>query len=560
MLQERIDINELLLRLLDNDISDEGLSTLRAWINSDPEAKRYYCQFMGDYSALALLAALPAEQDGLGILENSCFDDQVWSLLSEEERNAPAVEKAASEQKKSGPLLVQKVMPIRTVRTINKTAILTALISSAALFLMIVWVYLAPPKPYAVATVWDSIDAQWSSGLPVQSGTRVSSHSGPIRLTHGIVKLVTDDQVEVLLEAPSEFEFVSGSEVTLNYGKLFARVSERGYGFSVTTSNSKVVDLGTELGMLSQSDGNTQVHLYKGMANLFAGEKHQNKTSQLLSEGTARIVDYRNSDVQEIPLEEHLLVRNIDSSARLVWRGQNTIRLGDILLGGNGFGTAVQRTIEFGPDSRDVIACGPGLYQRGPGKLVPAPNQSCIDSIFVPGSESGPVIVSSGGHCFTECPKTSGLYYSNIICMKDWTFFHPLQKTFEQTRKRDADSEVLYLHSNIGLTVDLNVIRNLVPGLRINSFTSFAGIIRIGENSPEYSELDVWVLVDGRLRSSRKALRANQGFDIQVDIAERNRFLTLIVTDCGIVYDKNWPANHMDTCGFAEPIFGLVGP
>ena len=96
--------------------------------------------------------------------------------------------------------------------------------------------------------------------------------------------------------------------------------------------------------------------------------------------------------------------------------------------------------------------------------------------------------------------------------------------------------------------------------LNLTPFTSFAGVIRIGENSPEYSELDVWVLVDGRLRSFRKALRANQGFDIQVDITEQDRFLTLMVTDCGIVYDKNWPANHMDTCGFAEPAFGLVWP
>jgi hypothetical protein len=555
MPQERVDINELLLRLLDNDISDEGLSSLRGWINSGPRAKQYYCEFMADYSALALAAALPAEQDG-----DSCLDDQVWNLLSEEEKTAPAVEKETPVKEKSKPLPVQKVMLTRTVRTINKTAILTALISSAALFVMIVCVYLAPPKSYAVATVWDSMDAQWSSGLPVQSGTRVSSHSGPMRLTHGLVKLITDDQVEVLLEAPSEFEFVSGSEVILSFGKLFARVSERGYGFSVTTRNSKVVDLGTEFGVVSEIDGNTQVHLYKGMANLFAGEKHQNKTSQLISEGSARIVDYSNSDVQEIPLEQHLLVRNIDSSAGLVWRGQNAIRLGDLLLGGNGFGTAVRRTVEFGPDSCDVIACGPGLYHRGPGKLVPIHSVPCIDSIFVPGSEAGPVVVSSGGHCFAECPKTSGLYYSNIICMKDWAFFSSLQKTFEQTRKHDADSELLYLHSNIGLTVDLNAVRNLVPGLRINSFTSFAGVIRIGENSPEYSELDVWVLVDGRLRSSRKALRANQGFDIQVDITEQDRFLTLMVTDSGTVYDKNWPANHMDTCGFAEPVFGLAWP
>jgi hypothetical protein len=371
------------------------------------------------------------------------------------------------------------------------------------------------------------------------------------------VKLITDDQVEVLLEAPSEFEFVSGSEVILSFGKLFARVSERGYGFSVTTRNSKVVDLGTEFGVVSEIDGNTQVHLYKGMANLFAGEKHQNKTSQLISEGSARIVDYSNSDVQEIPLEQHLLVRNIDSSAGLVWRGQNAIRLGDLLLGGNGFGTAVRRTVEFGPDSCDVIACGPGLYHRGPGKLVPIHSVPCIDSIFVPGSEAGPVVVSSGGHCFAECPKTSGLYYSNIICMKDWAFFSSLQKTFEQTRKHDADSELLYLHSNIGLTVDLNGAQSC-PGLRINSFTSFAGVIRIGENSPEYSELDVWVLVDGGCGLLERP-SGHQGFDIQVDITEQDRFLTLMVTDSGLCMTKTGRQPH-GYLRFAEPVFGLAWP
>lgn len=554
MPQEQVDINELLLRLLDNDISDEGLLTLRAWINSGPQAKQYYCEFMADYGALALAATLPETTEC-----DSCLDDQVWTLLSEEEKTAPAIEMASVNEKPKA-LLVQKVEPSRTVGTLNKTAIFTALLSSMALFLMIVWVYLAPPKSYAVATVWDSMNAQWSSDQPVQSGTRIRSHSGPIRLTHGFLKLITDDQVEVLLEAPSEFEFISSSEVALSFGKLFARVSERGYGFSVTTSNSRVVDLGTEFGVVREIDGSTQVHLYKGMANLFAGEKHRNKTSQLLSEGSARLVDSRDSSVQAIPLKQDLLVRNIDSTTGLIWRGQKSIRLGDILLGGNGFGTAAQRTVEFGPDPRDVIACGPGLYRRGPGKLVPIRNVPCVDSIFVPGSESGPVVVSTEGHCFADCPKTSGLYYSNVVCLKDWTFYSPLQKTFEQSRKHDADSELLYLHSNIGLTIDLNAVRNLVPGLLIHSFTSFAGVIRIEGGSPAYSELDVWVLVDGQLRSCRKALRADQGFDIQVNIAEQDRFLTLMVTDGGIVYNKYWPANHMDTCGFAEPEFGLVWP
>jgi len=68
----------------------------------------------------------------------------------------------------------------------------------------------------------------------------------------------------------------------------------------------------------------------------------------------------------------------------------------------------------------------------------------------------------------------------------------------------------------------------------------------------------VWVLIDGQLRASRKQLRAEDGFEIYVPLADSDRFLTLLVTDGGRVLAKNWPANHLDTCGFAEPVFELV--
>jgi hypothetical protein len=152
------------------------------------------------------------------------------------------------------------------------------------------------------------------------------------------------------------------------------------------------------------------------------------------------------------------------------------------------------------------------------------------------------------------------LYYSNIICQKDCTFFNPVQQTFEQSKKQFTDSGLLYLHSNIGLTVDLNAVRAVVPGLRIASFSAFAGIVDMWNNAPDYSEADVWVLVDGQVKSFQKALRADRGYDIHVDIADAERFLSLIVTDGGKVYAEGFPANHFDTCGFAEPIFELVSP
>ncbi|MCU0615434.1 MAG: FecR family protein [Desulfobacterales bacterium] len=455
------------------------------------------------------------------------FNKQFWDAILKEEMIAPKVEIGNSPV--PAVEIIQKVRREKTIRKINKTILLTFVISAAAMIFLTLYVRLAPPAPYEVATVSDSINAKWSSDMPINPGSRIVSNSRPIRLTEGIVKLQTDDQVQIVLEAPTEFMFRSSSEIAMNYGRLFARVSKTGLGFSVITPNSKIVDLGTEFGVLGHIDGNTEVHLYKGKANLFAGEKNKPKLSQLLMAGSARKVDSRDSNIKEIALDEQALVRNIDSSAKLVWRGQKAVRLTDLLLGGNGFGTAVKQSLEYNTETGMAVDSGATWYRPSPGKPVSVTDSPYLDSIFVPGSE-GDITVSSA-------------------------FFDPLERTWEQTRKQFKDSGALYLHSNIGLTVDLNAVRQVVPGLRISSFSAFAGIIRMGNNTPDYSEVDVWVLVDGQLRSGKKGLRADQGYDVKIDINDADNFLSLIVTDGGKVNLEGFPANHFDTCGFADPLF-----
>jgi hypothetical protein len=343
----------------------------------------------------------------------------------------------------------------------------------------------------------------------------------------------------------------------MSYGKLFAHVSKTGLGFSVVTPNSKIVDLGTEFGVLSHIDGNTEVHLYNGKANLFAGQKNKPKLSQLLMEGSARKVDSRDCGIQEITLDQQALVRDIDSKSKLVWKGQD-IYLVDLLLGGNGFGTASQENIEFDPASGNSVSVGTAGYRKGTGNNVQIHDLPYLDSIFIPGSGDGDVVIDSAGHRFAECPKTSGLYYSNILCGKNCVFFDPVQQTFEKIRKQPKDFGYLYFHSNMGLAIDLNAVRQTVPGLRISSFSAFAGIVNLWNNAPNFSEVDVWVLVDGSLKAARKSLRSDQGYDIHVDIADTDRFLTLVVTDSQNIQAEGFPANHMDTCGFVEPVFGLT--
>jgi hypothetical protein len=476
---------------------------------------------------------------------------------AEHEKYASAIKVVKPENVKVQPLIT-KIEYQRPVRTINKFSWAVTAICAAALLLMIVYVRLAPPVPSEVATISDSMDAEWSSDMPISSGTRMTSNSKPIRLTRGIVKLQTDDQVQVVLEAPTEFYFKSSSEISMNYGRLFANVSKTGLGFSVVTPNSKIVDLGTEFGVLSHVNGNTEVHMYQGKANLFAGEKNKPKLSQLLTAGSARKVDSRDSSIQEIILDERALVRNIDSKSKFVWKGQNVIRLTDLLLGGNGFGTAVKQGIGFDMMTGSITDNGEIWYRPGPKNLVHVAESPYLDSIFVPGSAGGNNQISSAGHRFLECPKTSGLFFTNISCLRNWTFYQPLQQTFEQTQKQFPNPAALYMHSNIGLTVDLNAVRREVPGLRLSSFSTFAGILVMGANPPDYAEADVWVLVDGQLRASRKGLRADQGYDIHVELSDKDRFLSLAVTDGGKVYVEGSPANHFDTCGFIEPVFGLT--
>ena len=561
----------------DDEMTDAQFDAIKALLKDNEDARKHYYRMVN-------LEVLLRDSKGIGQELSDGSAPDLWHALAQHEKTAPAIDVEETVQVVEEPQreLIQKVKYQRVPRTINRFSLGTAIVSAAALLLMILYVRFAPPLATQVATVTDSIDAKWSSDLPIEPGTRMLSSAKPIQLTRGTVEFETDERVRVVLEAPAEFYFSSYTEVAMNYGRLFAHVSKQGAGFSVQTPNSKIVDLGTEFGVISHINKGTEVHLYQGKANLFAGQKQKPKTSQLLTAGSARSIDPDSCEIQTIALNQHALVRTIDSKSGFVWRGQKTLRLTDLLLGGNGFGTATAHSIDYdlattrtayGADvpSKDDIPQGSYAdvrfaaaleagYRQGPSIRVDVPQTPYLDTVFVPaGSTAGPDI-SSAGHRFEQCPVTSGLYYSNIVCRKEGVFFDPVQQKFEQSAKRFDDSGFLYLHSNLGMTVDLEAVRGEVPGCRIASFSAFAGIMDILNNPKalDYAEVDVWVLVDGQLRSSRQALRADQGYDIFVELSDRDRFLTLVVTDGGTPYVDESVANHFDSCGFAEPVFQLV--
>jgi hypothetical protein len=555
--RKQSDFTELVLLAVNGEATRKQIEQLDCILKTESAMVTVYVALLDMYTELSAVGSVEISSKASEAVDYDTF----LKLLSEEEKVAPAIELPKKELIEE-PQLIQKVEYQWPPRTINRFSLVTAIFSAAALVFMILFLKFSPPAASEVASISDSINAQWSSALPIEPGTRILSGSKPIRLTQGIVEFTTDEQVHIVLEAPAEFHFSSYAEVSMNYGRLFAHVSEQGTGFSVQTPNSKVVDLGTEFGVLAHIDGGTEVHLYQGKANLLAGQKKNRKVSQLLTAGLARIVDPVSSEIEAIALDEQALIRNIDSESGFVWKGKKNLRLTDLLLGGNGFGTASIQNIEYDPTSGQTTPVGETGYRKGIGKLMDVPESPYLDAIFVPGSEDGEVLISSAGHEFKECPTTSGLFFSNVICQPSRPFFGSVQQHFEQSAKQFSNSGSLYLHSNMGLTVDLDAVRAKVPGLRLTSFSAFAGIMNMWNDDgvTDYAEVDIWVLVDGQLRSSRKKLRADQEYDIHVQLADQDRFLTLIVTDGGNIYSENDPANHFDTCGFAEPVFGLDLP
>ncbi len=556
MIKNQDEISELLFRLLDNEISDKDFLKLKNHFSSDPQAKQHYCQFMADYSLLALRATTAVNQDDKESLQNNTFEDDLWTQLFEMEKNAPVIERPDTEEKH------EEVKVVQTKKKTNKISLYAAVVSSAALFLILIYAHLSPKiVPYKVATVQDSINAQWSSNLPIMPGTRISNNPEPIQLLKGIVKFITDDNVEVLLQGPLEFRFTSYSEIDLNYGKLFAKVSEQGLGFTVVTPNSKIVDLGTEFGVLSHINGDTEVHVYKGTANLFAGSKRANKTSQLITSGLAKKILHMGSKVKEIALEKKAVVRNINSKAGMIWNGQ-PISLADIVGGGNGFSGGV---LYKGVDIITGNVIGKLLNSdtfNGTKGYITVPSNPYIDGVFVPGVDGGETQIISKKSQTVQFPETSGMLWGYIfngaIHQGTTTPRHSLQ--LNGTVFGTNENPAIAIHSNQGLTFDLSRIRRNIPGLRINQFSSLVGVSetvasslekeknRSFDDFPEVkkvfdamsSKVEFWVFLDGRQVFHKEISSAAEADLLQIPITARDRFLTLAVTESDDTGAYDW--------------------
>jgi hypothetical protein len=573
---ELLEVNRLILELLDGTISDERFAALDRMIAEEPEAACHYAEFIAVNSALCKPGSVGTYVIAPTKVVGPDVDELLWQALAENEKLGEAVEiEEPVEEPKCEPEFVAKGAVAPHSRRVSRLSLCTAVVSTAALLMLLVYIQLTPPRLPIVATLTETANVKWMDpSLPsaVDSELRIGSR----KLLVGFAEIVFNKGAKVLVQAPSEFTLEGEDQIFLQSGKIFSTVPSSAVGFVVRTPGATVVDYGTEFGVVVYSSGQTEAHVFNGKVELRSGsDPIRFGSAAKLTAGMAGVIDDTGRlSTTELKAEPDKFVKAL-STRSTTSEARERLDLADVIGGGDGFGSG-RRGKVLDPIGGELIEYAQlqrrGWYlnaqadktlrerwitvdspQTGDNNYVELPAFPYIDGIFVPDGGSGPVKVSSAGHIFTDCPDTNNQFWAGIVNYdrvangEGFVDLHPM--LLGRRNFGTATQPGMFLHANVGITFDLEKIRSSLPGTAIKSFTAQCGI---GDTTAVPAKADFWVLVDGQVRFSSIGMRpGDKPKSIHVELKDQDGFLTLLTTD----NDGN---NGNDWCIFALPSLELV--
>ena len=142
-----------------------------------------------------------------------------------------------------------------------------------------------------VAEITYSRNCQWSPATldTIQVGGLVRGQR--MQLESGVAEITFSSGARVSIEGPTTLDVVSPMAANLLVGRLAATVPESATGYAIHTPVSTVIDRGTEFGAYVQSDGTTEVHLFRGLVEVTATDRGGKplKTQELRSGEAVRV-------------------------------------------------------------------------------------------------------------------------------------------------------------------------------------------------------------------------------------------------------------------------------
>lgn len=566
---------ELLGALRDGVITEQQLAQLDQSLASDPEMQEYYVEYIllctelrryygtfesHETSVLKAALMLPSAPEQ-PLIESIDQDERraTEEAAKQAEARKQTIRKFAEdalEEFKEQERRRQEELAYREYRARRRQlAFSVGSIATILIVVAFVWLFrpkpqLAPVLPPVVATITRSLDAQWSRGdFSTRAGTRLTA--SPMYLKYGIVQIVFDGGAKVILQAPADLQLEDTGQMFLRSGVISAEVPERTTGLIVRTPTGTVVDYGTEFAVVVHKSKETEAHVYKGKVALRCGSDpvRIGVESKMLTEGQAGAVDNAGNIINQ-EFRPNRFIRKMPDSAGFGLPGKR-LNLADIVVGGNGFGTGkpdhmidltTGRIFRIDSGSNNSPVKGPLALEA---RFLPG-----IDYLFVPDGGEGSVRISSVGHEFTECPDTDGYSYCSVanggVLRHNLRLGQVAELVLGGRRYGTLTFPAMSMHANVGITFDLDIIREAVPGIQIECFSALCGVSETAlretrHTVKEHNRTDFWVLVDGRVCYQRLSVQAGTGAaPVRVELSSESRFLTLVVTDGGDNHGFDW--------------------
>ena len=551
---EMKDLIALAASAIEGDISDEQFSRLQEMLKDSAEARECYYQYI-------TTNALLHDANNIILLSNEqqrSEDFQLLNSLLTEENRAPSVElpKASLEEIVVCPVEVssphRQVSPAFT-KTVQKFRVGFSIAAVLALAFMIANFVM---QPIEVAAIDKMLDVKIAGEVNYQDNTRLAISEDMIRLETGLVEIGYDCGASVVIEGPARFAVSGSKSIKVQSGSVYVKVpTAEAKGFQVLTPESVIEDLGTEFGVRVGFGGVSDIYMTKGKAVVRSSDPASRNQAVLTAGNASRI---HKGVITFVEYKETGFVRDFGTGSDVVWRGES-INIADLIGGGNGLGDGkVTKSID--PENGKISDWKLADERYGDGTYREVDGSEYIDGVFVPDGGEGPVVISSKGHEWNG-PDTSGFFKYNLMSSlpvavdnKEFLYIDLLNGRSDIMLKAAMDGEVkscilkpmswkgnasnynsLFMHANLGVTIDLDNVRKILPEESVSSFKSEFGIYDIATlegSSIDNVMVDVWVLVDGEVRLSGMKLRAGQIKDIDIELEASDKFLSLVVTEC----------------------------
>lgn len=412
-------------------------------------------------------------------------------------------------------------------------------------------------------------DVRWSRGR-VPSDFLMRFRPGDILgIDSGVAQVEFSDGARLVLCSPATLQFTGEASARLMKGCVTGRADSS--NFTLVTPTATVVDIGTEFG-IGVSPSGTDVTVFEGELHVHTLlNSGDGGPMRRVLEGMSMRIDSEGASVKLPGQAEHPYRRDLLQPADPASE-EGTISLLD-LVGGH------DRSRERIAGSIDPLSgywgkppwLGPGRPKvlRGDTQFTATPWNRMVDGVFIPRANAREMQIDSDGH-MVHLPPSSGTSWGPIWARRRseidrgkefWSASHHDlwgSGTLEAVHARllAAKEGLLGLHANVGITLDLDAVRD-AGGAELSEFRAI--LLNLGEpeakeDEGQRSQADLRIFVDGKLKYSRLQFVAGDGeVDVAVSLDSTDRFLTLVATDS----DGDPELDHVV---FVDPVFLVQEP